>query len=56
MSKQTVKQQAYRYIKEKIINCEFQPGTFIDEKQRAREKEDTVLQGEGMECVEGRES
>ncbi len=35
MSKQTVKQQAYKYIKERILNCEFQPGTFIDEKQIA---------------------
>lgn len=33
MPKETVKQQAYKYIKDKIITCEFQPGTFIDEKQ-----------------------
>ncbi len=35
MSKDTVKQHAYKYIKEKIITCEFHPGTFIDEKQIA---------------------
>ncbi len=35
MPKQTVKNKAYRYIKEKIITCQFQPGTFIDEKQVA---------------------
>ncbi len=37
MEKITVKQKAYNYIKEKIIYCEFQPGTFIDEKLIAEE-------------------
>lgn len=35
LAKETVKQQAYNYIKNKIICCEFQPGTFLDEKQIA---------------------
>ncbi len=37
MPKQTVKNKAYKYIKDKIITCEFQPGTFIDEKQIAED-------------------
>lgn len=37
MPKLTVKNKAYNYIKEKIIYCEFQPGTFLDEKQIAED-------------------
>ncbi len=37
MEKITVKQKAYNHIKEKIVYCDFQPGTFIDEKQIAEE-------------------
>lgn len=30
--KSSVKQKSYQYIKEKILTCEYAPGTFIDEK------------------------
>lgn len=39
MTKRSVKQKSYTYIKEKILNCEFAPGTFIDEKLIANDLE-----------------
>ncbi len=32
MKSNSLKSKAYNYIKEKIIKCEFEPGTFLDEK------------------------
>lgn len=32
MKHETLKDKAYNYIKEKILNCEYLPGTFLDEK------------------------
>ncbi len=31
--KQSLKDKSYAYIKNKIVNCEYMPGDFIDEKQ-----------------------
>lgn len=33
MAKNTLKNTAYKFIKNKIIDCEFEPGTFLDEKK-----------------------
>ncbi|MFV0503673.1 MAG: GntR family transcriptional regulator [Lachnospirales bacterium] len=33
MAKVTLKQKAYSHIKGKIINCELEPGTYLDEKK-----------------------
>lgn len=33
LAKSTLKNTAYKYIKNKIIDCEFEPGTFLDEKK-----------------------
>ncbi len=32
MKQETLKDKAYKYIKDKIISCEYQPGDFLDEK------------------------
>lgn len=32
MKKETLKEYAYYYIKEKIINCDYQPGTILNEE------------------------
>lgn len=32
MNNKTLKDKAYKYIKEKILNCEYLPGSFLDEK------------------------
>lgn len=33
MAKNTLKNTSYTYIKNKIIDCEYEPGTFLDEKK-----------------------
>lgn len=37
MKKETLKDKAYKYIKSKIINCEYAPGDFLDEKTLIKE-------------------
>lgn len=32
MKQETLKEKAYKYIKDKIISCEYAPGDFLDEK------------------------
>lgn len=37
MKNETLKDKAYKYIKSKIINCEYAPGDFLDEKTLIKE-------------------
>lgn len=37
MKQETLKNKAYKYIKDKIINCEYSPGDFLDEKKLIEE-------------------
>lgn len=37
MREESLKNKAYKYIKSKIVNCEYEPGDFLDEKELIRE-------------------
>lgn len=37
MKQETLKDKAYTYIKERILNCEYLPGSFLDEKKLIEE-------------------